>query len=191
MYDYLAGRLTVRKPSYAVVEAGGVGYRVEIPLSTYEKLPRDGDVRLFTFLKVSDDDMRLYGFLTEREREIFLRLVEGVQQLGPSKAIAILSSVSPDGLARAIEEGDVTFLKNIRGIGEKIANRLIVELRGKLPAAAGKEGPESSITRDAVAALVGLGYDRRQAEEAVRRACKDLGEKAAIEDLIKRSLANV
>jgi len=191
MYDYLSGRLTVRRPSYAVVEAGGVGYRVEIPLSTYEKLPREGEVRLYTFLKVSDDALRLYGFATEREREIFLRLVEGVQQLGPSKAIAILSSASPEELIRAVEEGDVAFLKNIRGVGEKIANRLVVELRGKLPPPAGKETPGSSITRDAVGVLMGLGYDRRQSEEAVRRARKDLGDGATIEDVIRRSLAHV
>jgi Holliday junction DNA helicase RuvA len=191
MFDYLSGRLAVRKPTYAVVDVGGVGYRVEIPLSTYEKLPRDGDVRLLTWLKVSDDDLRLYGFATEREREIFLRLVNGIQNLGPSKAIAILSSASPDELIRAVEEGDTAFLKNIRGVGEKIANRLVVELRGKLPADAGKDSPASSLTQDAVSVLVGLGYDRRQAEEAVRRARKDLGEKTTIEDLIKRSLAHV
>ncbi len=191
MYDFLSGRLAVKKPSYAVIDAGGVGYRVEIPLSTYEKLPREGTVKLFTYLRVSDDDLRLYGFITEREREIFLRLVESVQQLGPAKAIAILSGVSPDELARAIEEEDVAFLKNIKGIGEKIAHRLIVEMKGKLPSAAGKDGGDSSTTKDAVAALVTLGYDRRQAEEAVRRALKDLKGEASVEDVIKRSLTHV
>ena len=191
MYDFLSGRLAARKPGYAVLDVGGVGYRVEIPLSTYEKMPREGTVRLFTYLKVSDDDLRLYGFYTEREREIFLRLVDGVQQLGPSKALAILSSVSPDQLARAIDEEDVAFLKNIKGIGEKIAHRLIVELKGKLPSAAGKEGGDSSTSKDAVGALVTLGYDRRQAEEAVRRALKDLKGEASVEDVIKRSLTHV
>lgn len=191
MYDYVSGRLAARKPSYAVIDVGGVGYRIEIPLSTYEKLPREGAVKLFTWLRVSDDDQRLYGFASERERELFLKLVESVQQLGPAKAITILSSVSTDALARAIEEGDVAFLKNIKGIGEKIANRLIVELKGKLPSEAGKDGGEPSTTKDAVAALVTLGYDRRQAEEAVRRAQKDLKGGAAVEDVIKRSLLHV
>lgn len=191
MYDYLSGRIAVRKPTYAVIDAGGVGYRVEIPLSTYEKLPRDGQAKLFTYLKVTDDDLRLYGFATEREREIFLRLIEGVQQLGPSKAVAILSSVSAEDLSRAIEEGDVAFLRNIKGVGEKIANRLVVELKGKLPAAAGKGEAAASLTKDAVTALQALGYDRRQAEEAVRRAQRDLGGEAAVEDVIKRSLAHV
>lgn len=192
MYDYLSGRLAVRKPSHAVIDVGGVGYRVEIPLSTYEKLPRDGEVQLFTWLRVAEDDLRIFGFATERERQIFLQLVEGVQHLGPAKAVAILSAVDPEALARAIEEGDVAFLRNIRGVGAKIANRLVVELKGKLPSGAGEEGPDASLTRDAVGALVSLGYDRRKAEEAVQRARKDLGKDGvAVEDLIKRSLANV
>jgi Holliday junction DNA helicase RuvA subunit len=191
VYDFLSGRVAARKPAYAVIDVGGVGYRVEIPLSTYEKMPREGSVRLFTYLRVSDDDLRLYGFFTEREREIFLRLVEGVQQLGPAKAITILSSVSPEALLRAIDEEDVAFLKNIKGIGEKIAHRLIIELKGKLPSAAGKEGGDPSTSKDAVGALVSLGYDRRQAEEAVRRALKDLKDGASVEDVIKRSLTHV
>lgn len=191
MFDYLSGRLAVRKPSYAVVDVGGAGYRVEIPLSTYEKLPKEGAVKLFTYLRVTDDDLRLFGFATEQDRDLFLRLVDGVQQLGPSKAVAILSSVSSEELSRAIEEGDVAFLKNIRGVGEKIAHRLIVELKGKLPVEAGKGTEAASITKDAVGALVTLGYDRRQAEEAVRRSRKDFGERATVEDLIKRSLTHV
>jgi Holliday junction DNA helicase RuvA len=191
VYEYLSGTLAIRKPSYAVVDVNGVGYRVEIPLSTYEKLPREGKVRLFTFLRVTEDAHRLYGFATEREREIFLKLVDGVQQLGPSKALAILSSAGPEELVRAIEQGDVAFLKNIKGIGEKIANRLVVELRGKLPETAGKGAGETSLSRDATGALMALGYDRRQAEEAVRRAQKDLGPDVPVEDIIKRSLQHV
>lgn len=191
MYDFLSGRIVVRKPDYAVIDVGGVGYRVEIPLSTYDKLPREGSVKLHTYLRVSDDDLRLYGFATERERELFLKLVGSVQQLGPSKAITILSSVAPEALAKAIDDEDLAFLRNIKGIGEKIANRLIVELKGKLPSAAGNAGADSSTSKDAVAALVTLGYDRRQAEEAVRRALKDLKGEASVEDVIKRSLTHV
>ena len=191
MYDFLSGRIAVRKTDYAVLDVNGVGYRIEIPLSTFEKLPREGVVKLFTFLRVSDDDLRLYGFLTEREREIFLKLVDGVQALGPAKAISILSSVSPEALSRAIEEEDVAFLKSIKGIGEKIAHRLIIELKGKLPSSAGKDGGDPSTSKDAVGALVALGYDRRQAEEAVRRALKDVKGEASVEEVIKRSLTHV
>jgi Holliday junction DNA helicase RuvA len=191
VYDFLSGKVAVRKPDHAVIDVNGVGYRVEIPLSTYEKLPREGPAKLYTYLRVTDDDLRLYGFFTEREREIFLKLVDSVQQLGPAKAVAILSSVSPDALARAIEAEDVAFLRNIKGIGEKIAHRLIVEMKGKLPSAAGKEGADSSTSREATGALVALGYDRRQAEEAVQRAFKEFKAEPTVEDLIKRSLLHV
>ena len=191
MYDFLSGRVAARKPTYAVIDAGGVGYRVEITLSTFERLPREGAVKLFTYLKVTDDDLRLYGFLTEREREVFLKLVEGVQQLGPSKAIAILSTVSPEELMRAIDEGDVAYLRRIKGVGEKIANRLVVELKGKLPPAAGLDGGGTSKNDEAVRAMMSLGYDRKPSEEAVRRALKYLGEKSTVEDVIRRSLQHV
>lgn len=191
MYDFLSGKIAVRKADHAVVDVNGVGYRVEIPLSTYEKLPREGTVKLYTYLRVTDDDLRLYGFFTEREREIFLKLVDSVQQLGPAKACTILSSVSPEALSRAIEAEDVAFLRNIKGIGEKIAHRLIVEMKGKLPSMAGKDGPGSSTSTEASGALIALGYDRRQAEEAVQRALKEFKSEPTVEDLIKRSLQHV
>jgi Holliday junction DNA helicase RuvA len=191
VYEYLSGRLAAKSPTHAVVDVNGVGYRVDISLSTYEKLPRDGTVKLHVWLRVSDDDLRLFGFATERERQLFLRLVEGVQQLGPMKAIQILSSCSLDQLTRAIEAGDAAFLKGIKGVGEKLANRLIVELRGKLPADAGKDPEDASTTRDAVAALLSLGYERKPAEEAVRRAMKDLKGAAPVEEVVRRSLSHV
>jgi holliday junction DNA helicase RuvA len=192
MYDYLSGQLTAKRPGRITVDVAGVGYRVEIPLSTFEKLPKSGPVKVFTWLKVSDDDLRLFGFATEREREIFLRLVDGVSQLGPAKALMILSSAPIDQLVRAIEDGDAKFFRRIKGIGEKLASRMIVELKGKLPDDGAGIGPAAtSITKDAVSALLNLGYDRGQAEEAVRRALKDLPQDAAIEDVIKRSLIHV
>lgn len=192
MYDYLSGQLAVKRPGRVTVDVGGVGYLVEIPLSTYEKLPKSGPVKIFTWLRVSDDAHKLYGFATEREREIFLRLVEGVSQLGPAKALAILSSATIDDLLRAIEDGDAKFFRRIKGIGEKLASRMILELKGKLPEDGAGIGPAApSISKDAVNALLNLGYDRGQAEDAVRRAVKDLPQNAAIEDVIKRSLTHV
>lgn len=191
MYDYLSGRLAAKTPTHAVVDVNGVGYRIDIPLSTYEKLPREGNVKLHVWLRVTDDDLRLFGFATERERELFLRLVDGVQQLGPVKALQILSSTTIEQLTKAIEAGDVATLRAIKGVGEKLANRLVVELRGKLPAAAGKEPEDASITRDAVAALQTLGYDRKQAEDAVRRTLKDLKGALPVEEVIRRSLGHV
>ncbi len=192
MYEYLRGTLAARSPGVVCIDVHGVGYRVEIPLSTFEKLPRSGEVQVFTWFKVSDDAMKLYGFATQAEREFFVRLVEGVGQLGPAKALALLSSARLDDLLRAIEAGDVGFFRRIRGIGEKLANRLIVELRGKLPAeVAGKGALATSTSKDAVTALQGLGYDRPEAEDAVRKALQDLPAESPLEEVIRRSLAHV
>ena len=190
MYEYLSGQLTLRKPGVAVIDVAGVGYRVEISLSTYRKLPREGSVKLLTYLKVAEDDLRIYGFATQQERELFLRLM-AVQSLGPSKAIAILSSVEAEELARAIEEGDVSLLQSVKGVGESIAKRLVVELKGKLPSDEGLDGEDTSLSKDAVEALVRLGYDRRLSADAVRRARRDLGDGVSVEEVIRRSLANV
>lgn len=192
VYEYLQGAVATLAPGHVCVDVNGVGYRVEIPLSTFEKLPRSGTVKVYTWLKVSDDALKLYGFASERERDFFLRLVEGVGQLGPAKALAILSSAKLDDLTRAIEAGDAGFLKRIKGIGEKLANRLIVELKGKLPSEVAGKGPlGTSTSKDAVAALQGLGYDRAEAEEAVRKAARELPPESPLEEVIRRSLANV
>lgn len=191
MIEHLCGAVILKKPGFVVVECNGVGYRLEIPLSTYETLPRTGPTKIFAWLKVSEDSLRLYGFATEPERELFLRLVDGVGQLGPAKALSLLSSAGVDGLTRAIEEGDAAFLRRIKGIGEKLANRLILELKGKLPAEiAGKGAADSSISKDAVTALMSLGYDRSEAQEAVRRSARELPPDAGLEEVIKRSLSH-
>lgn len=193
MYDHLRGRVAARKPTYLVLDVAGVGYRVDIPLSTYEALPTSGEAMVYTYLKVAEDSMRLYGFATERERDFFRRLVEAVSGLGPARAIAILSNVGIPELQRAIEEGDAASLKRVKGIGDKLASRLIVELKGRLPDefAAGKGSEAASLERDATSALVALGYDPNEAGQAVRKARKDLGTAAKVEDVIRRSLAHV
>ncbi len=193
MYDHLRGRIASRKPTHLVLDVAGVGYRVDIPLSTYEAIPASGEVTVFTYLKVAEDAMRLYGFATERERELFRRLVEGVTGLGPSKAVAILSNIGVADFQKAVEEGDAEALKRVKGIGDKLASRLIVELKGRLPdeLAAGKGSEGASLERDATSALVALGYDPSSAGQAVRKARRDLGTGARVEDVIRRSLAHV
>ncbi|MBI4566631.1 MAG: Holliday junction branch migration protein RuvA [Planctomycetes bacterium] len=192
MYDFIAGRIVVRKPTYAVIETNGVGYRIDIPLSTFEGLPESGFVKVFTYLKVAEDGHRLFGFATARERDLFQRLVEGVNGLGPSRAVNMLSHVGVEELHRAIEEGDAAALKNVRGIGEKLASRLIVELKGKLPKeTGGNESKAASLEVDAKLALVALGYAPAEADRAVRRARAELGSGSRVEELIKRSLSYV
>jgi len=191
MFDYISGKLVTRKPNYCVIDANGVGYRLEIPLSTYERLPASGPVKLLAYLKVAEDDQRLFGFGTEAERGLFLQLL-GVSQLGPAKAIQILSGIAPAELSRSIAARDLNALKRIKGIGDKLAGRIIVELQGKLPEDYEGKGAElPSKTRDAVEALVALGYERAVADAAVRRAQKGADAAAGVEDLIRRSLAHV
>jgi Holliday junction DNA helicase RuvA len=193
MYDHLRGRIVARKPTHLVIDAGGVGYRVDIPLSTFEAVPASGEALVYTYLKVAEDAMKLFGFATERERDLFRRLVEGVSGLGPAKAIAILSNIGVSELQRAIEEGNAGALKRVKGIGDKLASRLIVELKGRLPdeMAAGKGSDGASLERDATSALVALGYDPSDAGQAVRKARRDLGADAPVEEVIRRSLSHV
>ncbi len=179
MIASLEGRLTQRSPQRAVVEVGGVGYLVEIPLSTYYRLPAEGErVRLHTWLHVQADALRLFGFASVAEKEMFLRLTS-VARIGPKVAVGILSGIGVAELRAAVLAGDVARLSRIPGVGAKSAERLVVELKEKVlaieglgeeaPAAAG-EGPAAELRRDALSALLNLGYRRQAAERALREA---------------------
>jgi Holliday junction DNA helicase RuvA len=192
MFDFLEGTITARRPGVLVLDVNGVGYRLDISLSTYEALPPSGSARIHTWLKVAESELRLFGFATERERDLFLRLVGSVKNLGPAKALSLISHAGVEGLVRSIEEGDAARLRLVKGIGPQMANRLVVELKGKLPdSVAGVAGADASSSMDAVAALQNLGYDRNEAQDAVRRAASGLPKDAPLEDLLKRSLENV
>lgn len=184
MFEYLQGTLAQKKPTHAVVDVGGTGYRVEISLSTYDKLPAAGQkARLLTVLKPGDDAWRIFGFADEDERGLFLELVETVGQLGPRKALSILSHATPSELRAAIDAGDADKLRRIKGIGEKLANRIVTELRGKLPKIeAAVSGPQA----DAAHALVSLGYNRADAEAALRK-CGD----GSAEELVRKALRHL
>lgn len=192
MIEYLAGQMVVKKPTHVVVEVGGVAFHVEIPLSTFEQLPASGRVKVFTYLKVSEDAMKLYGFATENERNVFLHLTDSVARLGPSKSLSILSNVSISRLVRCIEEGDVDTLRRIRGIGEKLAQRLVVELKGKLPRDAMDRTPGridmGSGSQEVLQALQSLGYQRPECEEALKKVSKTAGKDAKVEEIIRACL---
>jgi Holliday junction DNA helicase RuvA len=216
VYHHLSGELRELSLTRAVVEAGGVGYDLRIPLSTYEDIKGRKEVRLLTHLHVREDDLRLYGFGTEEERELF-RLLLSVTGVGPSIALAALSALRPAEAAGAIASGDLKTLQRIRGVGRRLAERLVVELRervasvvtalgeglspaglsrpdggeGQLTGAAGRKGA------DAVKALVELGYERKSAQERVSAAYKELLEERkgrpeegfpTVEGLVRRSL---
>lgn len=187
----LTGTVERSHPGEVVVAVGGVGYRVLVPLSTYAQLPSPGgECRLRIQTVVRDDEISLFGFLTADEEELF-RLLQGVSGVGPRLALKILSGLSAPALRRALAGGDHALLVTVPGVGKKLAQRLVVELRDKVgpvePAApervvAGGAGVEA----EALEALESLGYPRKTAERALRSLRKDGPDN--LEDLVREAL---
>lgn len=199
MITSIQGTLASATPLHAVIELNGLGYEVHIPVTTAEKLPQPGAaVKLHTLAIYREDSQTLYGFATPAERDFFRLMIENVTGVGPKMALTIMSRLSLPSLESAIRTGDITTLAKTQGIGKKTAERLVVELRSKLgtgdaavtglsasdPAPAG-----NSIQRDAVAALIALGYRAADADQAVRNAALALGAQATTEALIKKALS--
>ena len=199
MYHHLSGRLISAGPAYAVVECGGVGYRLRVPLSTFERLPPAGDdCTLLTHLHVREDAMELYGFLTEGERTLFRKLV-AVSGVGPVAALAMLSHQSVQAVVAAIRRGDATPLTKAKGVGRKTAERVLLELKGAVaelealvgvPAAAPAGGPADAQTVTAQA-LVALGYSESESARAAREAVAELGSDAAPGELLREALKRI
>lgn len=202
MITSVTGTLVSASPLTAIIEAGGLGYEVHIPVTTAERLARPGQrVKLHTLAVYREDSQTLYGFATEEERDFFRLMVEKVTGVGPKMALSVLSKLSLATLQGAIAAGDVGLLAKCPGIGKKTAERLVIELRDKLntallspdsPAKAepGETAPaagENKI-RDAVLALVALGYKAPDADKAVRQSLVALGPAATTEALIKKAL---
>jgi Holliday junction DNA helicase RuvA len=194
MIALLRGTLIEKHPNQAIVETGGVGYDVTIPVSTFTHLPDAGvEVRLRIHTHVREDALSLYGFLTQDEKALFEKLI-AVSGIGPTLAVKVLSGVAASDLVQAIRRGEVEKLVRIPGVGKKTAERMVLELRDKLPAVTG-EGPEaaetaaalSPIDQDVLSALLNLGCARPQAEAAVRKA-KAAGEAKDFEPLFRRAL---
>jgi Holliday junction DNA helicase RuvA len=190
----IEGTLTEAGPVRAVVEVGGFGYEVNVPVTTAERLPAAGSkVKLHTLVVYREDAQTLYGFAAAADRDFFRLMIEQVSGVGPKMALSILSKLSLPLLVGAIRAGDIATLAKCPGIGKKTAERLVVELKGRLGAGAAPElpaaGPAASTpAADAVAALVALGYKVGDADAAVRRAALALGGGATTEALIKRAL---
>ena len=171
MIAYVKGALAEKEPTRVVVEAAGVGYELLIPLSTYDRLPREGgEVKLLTFHCVREDDEILFGFATEDEKALFAKLTS-VSGVGPKIAIAILSGASISELAMAIAGGDAKRIAAIKGVGKKTAEKICVELRDKVGefafAAHGTGGSASPVMRDALAALRALGVNEETSSKMV------------------------
>ena len=173
MIAHLRGKLIFRQPGQAIVEAAGVGYDVAISIPTYTALPAlGGEVSLHIHTKVAEDQLALFGFLERDEKKLFERLIT-VSGVGPRLAIAILSGLSPERTVQAIKSSDHAQLVRIPGVGKKLAERLVVELKDKLEDFAA--APVASVVRgaavdDVLSALVNLGYQRAAAEKAVQTA---------------------
>ncbi len=199
MIEYLTGKLVKASPDHLIIEVNGVGYRVFIPLSSYEKLPEAGSrLTILTHFYVREDHQSLYGFMTEEERRLFQMLL-GISKIGPSLALAVLGGISPDSFKRAIAAGDIDFLSTIRGIGRKTAERMILELKDKLDllprlreeaARAHLEEGEKKMD-DVMGALVSLGYRQMAADKALRRVLEKSDPDWSVERLLKESLAHL
>jgi Holliday junction DNA helicase RuvA len=187
----LEGRLVEKRPEAVIVDLGGVGYEVRVPVSTFLELPDEGKtVRLRIHTYVREDTLALYGFLTERERLAF-GLLLGINGVGPRLALAILSGLPAERLAQVVRRRDVAVLRGIPGVGTKTADRMLVELRDKVDRidASPEPGPGDDLTEETLSALLNLGYPRVQAEKAVRAAVERLPDDAPLEHLIREALS--
>jgi holliday junction DNA helicase RuvA len=194
MIAHLRGRLLAKYPQQAIVEAGGVGYDVLISVSTFSSLPAEGaEIALFIHTHVREDIIALYGFLNREEKRIFERLIT-VSGVGPKLAITIQSGLSTERLVGAIRGQDHATLSQIPGIGKRLAERLVVDLKDKLEDfAAGPQQVEMGPSADDVlSALVNLGYQRPLAQKAIATAVsKDKEAASHFETLFRAALANM
>jgi len=197
MIAFLSGKLLEKQANTAIVDVGGVGYEVTIPLTTFYELGEVGsDVSLRIYTHVREDAIQLFGFKTLRERELYLRLIS-VQGIGPKSGIAVLSGMSADEIILAIRTNDLARLKSIPGVGLKTAERLVIDLRDKvgevttggstLDAGSQTATPADAVFEDALSALVNLGYQRNAAEKALNQAAVE-GVEITVQKLLRRSL---
>lgn len=171
MYEYIKGTLIEATPQFAIIDVQGVGYKINIPLNLFQKLPQEqNDVLLFTYFVVRENDQALYGFLTRHERELFCRFI-AVSGIGPKTALAMLGHSNHVDIISSIRQNNVSALCKIPGIGKKTAERLILEIKDKLPI---DSLPSSNqIIYDAMNALTNLGYSQTIAEKAIKEITKD------------------
>jgi Holliday junction DNA helicase RuvA len=193
---YLEGKLIEKNPTHLILEVGGVGYSVNIPVSTYSNLVETGEtVKVLTYQHVREDELKLYGFSTKPEKGLFELLIS-VNGVGPRLALSILSCVSVNEFQRSVLQEDLDSLTTIAGVGKKKALRLIVELKeklGKIDLGVKKDLEEKetvsvSAQDEALSALVSLGYTKPDAKKALERVIKDIDEVLPVEELIKRAL---
>jgi len=188
MISYLRGRLLRREPTQVVIDVGGVGYGLQIPLSTFYRLPDEGEeVELLVYTYVHNEGLSLYGFSSPKERELFEMMIS-VRGVGPRVALTLLSGMAAEELEEALMGGDTERLRRVPGIGKRIAERMVFELGNKVSRGK-KETPEAFLQsfQDAVAALVQLGFNRTVAKGTISKVIKERGP-LAVEALLKEAL---
>jgi len=191
MIGFLSGSIISIKPTKLLLGVSGVGYLVNISINTFENISDKKDISLHIYTSVKEDSISLFGFYAETEKEMFELLIS-VSGIGPKLALSVLSGIQVDDLKKAIEAGDISRIVAIPGVGRKTAERVVLELRSKVDKISEMEskGISYSIKSEAVSALTTLGYNYKQAENAVREvlnSSKDI----SLEELIKRALGSL
>lgn len=196
MIAYLKGKLVLKDPTAVIIDIGGIGYQVKISLQTYSKIKDEEQVMLLTFLHIKEDGHTLYGFKEESEKKLFLNLIS-ISGVGPNTGLMILSSLSTEELEQAIIQEDYKTIQNVKGVGVKTAQRIILELKDKvkkeslLDNGTAPQGfmRQNNKTRDeALQALITLGFPKAAAEKNIATVLKKTATEISLEDLIKASL---
>ncbi len=191
MYDHIQGVIFNKNPTQVVLQANGVGYSLHIPVSTYDKLPESGQKAIvYTYLHVREDQLSLFGFALQNERDVFLHLIS-VNGIGPMTALRIMSGIETKDLIEAVRNKDILRLSKVKGIGKKTAERMILELGQSLGLISAEasylKNAEPSIQTDAIMALVTLGYSQKDAKAAVEKTYND-DPKLTVDGLIREVL---
>ncbi|MEP0861018.1 MAG: Holliday junction branch migration protein RuvA [Ignavibacterium sp.] len=191
MIGYLKGKIISAKPTQIILDVNGVGYLVNISISTFEKISDQNEISLFIHTHVREDALSLYGFYTEVEKEMFELLIS-ISGIGPKVALSILSGISVDELQNAIQTENVSRLVSVPGVGRKTAERVVLELKSKVGfiETAVTKGFDYTIKQEAVLALSTLGYNQKVAEKIVRELLNE-NPKLSLEDLIRKSLSEL
>ncbi len=194
MYEYIAGEIAELAPTYAVIEAAGVGYYLNISLQTYSEIENEQRVKLFTHYIVREDAQILYGFSTKSEREIF-RLLISVSGVGGNTARMVLSTYSPRELQSIISTENAVLLKNVKGLGLKTAQKIIVDLNGKMSTLGGDAevvavAASNRVASEAVEALMMLGFSKQASEKSANAVAKE-NPSASVEDIIRMALKSM
>lgn len=186
MFDFIEGKVVALDPNSVTVSAGGLGIRARITVNCYKKIKGKSNIMLHLYARVSDEEVKYFGFADTDERDVFLQMVSCVQQLGPAKALAILSNMTPQEFESVVSSENVAALEKVKGIGSKLAARIIMELKGKIVSGQKIES-QSEETTTAIKGLITLGYNASEARDAVLQVIKKSPNKS-VEDIIVESL---